>query len=198
MIAMIAALVLAASPASLAEVLATTPADSLAVPLRKLEQRMGRSQEAGEVALALGQFHFSRGEYRQSVETLARAAARLDPALKPEARYWQGLALLALQQSTEARVTFEEVARASAARRPDALLGISYAWEQAGRPDRALDALESLLDGNPRESGAAALERYAAFAARLGKPRDARRAADRLRREYPGSVEAARLRGGGR
>ena len=187
---------LAATPSTLAQVLAETPADSLAVPLQKLEQRMGRSQEAGEVAFALGQFHFARGEYRPAAETLARAAARLDPSRKPEARYWQGLALLALQRTTEARVTFEEVARASAIRRADALLGISYAWEQAGRPDRALDALTLLAAASPGETGAAALERIAMFASRLGKPDVARRATDRLRRDYPGSVESARQRGG--
>lgn len=192
MLATLAALLLAAPPATLAEVLGRTPADSLAAPLRALEQRLGRSQESGEVALTLGQFHFARGEYRQAAETLGRAAARMEPARKPEARYWQGLAQLALRQPTEARVTLEEVARASAPRRAGAWLGISYAWEQAGRPDRAMDALETLLASGPGECGPAALERLAAFAGRLGRPEVARRALARLRREYPGSVEAAR------
>jgi tetratricopeptide (TPR) repeat protein len=195
MMATLAAVVLAATSPSLERVLADTPADSLAAPLRALEQRLGRSQEAGEVALELGGFHFARGEYRQAAETLARAAARLEPSRKPEARYWQGLSQLALQQSTEARVTLEEVARTSQALRPAAMLGISWAWEQAGRPDRALDTLEDLVDGKPGESGPAALERIATLASGLGRSDLVRRATARLVREYPGSVEAARSRG---
>lgn len=193
-LALLAALAAPPSPPTLAKVLAETPADSLAAPLRRLEQQMGRSQEAGEVALALGEFHFARGEYRQAVETLGRAAARLDPARKSEARYWQGLAQLGLQQFTEARVTLEEVARASLARRAEAQLGIAAAWEQAGRPDRAVETLEPLLESGAGEAAPAALERLAISAARLGRQNVARRAADRLRREYPGSVEAARVR----
>lgn len=193
MIALVPQLVLAAA-ATLAEVLASTPGDSLALPLRRLEQRLGRSQESGVVAYELGCFHFARGEYQQAAETLARASARLEPSRKPEARYRRGLALLALRRSTEARVTFEEVALASAALRPEALLGLSYAWEQAGRPDRALDVLEALVAGDPDESGASALERIATFATSLGRADVARRAAARLRRDYPASVEAARLR----
>lgn len=189
-------LLIAALPATLAEVLETTPADSLAAPLRRLEQRMGRSQAAGAVAFELGRFHFARGEYRQAALSLGRAAARLEPDRKTEARYFQGLALLALQQPAEARVTLEEVARAAPTRRADAALAISHAWEQDGRPDRALEVLERLLREGAGETAPAALERAAQFALQLGRADQARRAAERLAREYPGSVEAARLRGG--
>ncbi|MGH7741668.1 MAG: hypothetical protein ACRENS_06565, partial [Candidatus Eiseniibacteriota bacterium] len=36
----------------------------------------------------LGQRHYARGEYRQAAEHFALAAARLEPARKPTARYW--------------------------------------------------------------------------------------------------------------
>ncbi len=193
------ALVLAAftalsAPGSLEALLGSCPADSLIVPLRRLESGRGDPQEQGEAAFLLGQLHYARGEYRPAAQAFLRAAARTDPARKPEARYWAGLSWLALREAAQSRALLEEVAAASGPRRADALLGVALAWEIAGRADRAYDVLEDLLEGVPGEAGPAALARRAALAAALHDADAARRARERLLRDYPGSLEAAEAR----
>uniref|UniRef100_A0A832I170 SPOR domain-containing protein n=1 Tax=Eiseniibacteriota bacterium TaxID=2212470 RepID=A0A832I170_UNCEI len=182
-----------AAPPTLRAALVGTPADSLAPVLRRVEMQ-ARGGEAAEAALELGRFHFARGEYRQAAGAFARAAARLDPARKPEARYWQGLSALAVGDAAAARAALDEVARGGATRADDAALGVALAWEMSGRPDRALDALQGLIArGGGGEATPAALERIASLAERLGRGDDARRARERLRREWPASIEAARV-----
>jgi tetratricopeptide (TPR) repeat protein len=184
----------AASPAPAADLgslLARHPADSLVVPLRRFEAEHGREPQGGEAALMLGRLHFARGEYAQAAAAFARAAARLDPARKPEARYWSGLAWLALKQPEQARAALEEVATSASPRASEARLGIALAWELANRPDRAYDELDRLLQRDPGEAGPAALERFAALAERLHRGDVAVRARARLMRDYPRSIEAA-------
>jgi tetratricopeptide (TPR) repeat protein len=169
------------------------PADSVAAPLRRFESEHGRFREGAEAALALGRLHFARGEYRQAADAFARAAARLDPARKYEARYWAGLSWLGLREPAQARATLEEVARSDSPRRDDAVLGVALAWEQSGRPDRALDVLQTLAGRDDLgEAGPAALERLIALGERQHRPDVAQRARVRLLRDYPASIEAAR------
>jgi len=179
---------------SLRELLATTPADSLAVALRRFEARRARSPEGTEAVLALGHLHYARGEYRRAADAFARAAARLEPARKHEARYWTGLSWLALGEPNPARSALDEVAAVGGPRQGQAMLAQALAWEQAQRPARAAEVLGLLLAGDPGESGPAALERAAAMAERDGHDDDARRARERLLREYPRSIEAAAAR----
>ncbi len=174
--------------------LATTPAESLVAPLRHFEASRSRAAEGAEAALVLGHLHFARGEYREAASAFARAAARLDPARKPEARYWVGLAWLGLGEPAQARAALEEVARTSTARRLDAILGNAQAWEIAQRPERAFDALVPLLQEKLGETGPAVLERGGALAERLNHAEPARRARERLLSEYPRSIEAASAR----
>jgi tetratricopeptide (TPR) repeat protein len=141
--------------------------------------------------LLLGRLHFARGEYRQAADAFARAGARLDPSRKEDARYWAGLSWLAMKEPNQARAALEEVEQSASSRRPEAMLGIALAWELAGRPDRAFDELERLLQRDPGEAGPAALERMSALTARLRRPDAAERARARLLREYPRSIEAA-------
>ena len=169
-----------------------TPADSLAAPLARLEG--GDPASGGEAALTLGALHFARGEYREAVTAYARAAARLDPAHKAEARYWAGLAWLGLGEPTRARASLEEAAREDSPRRIDALLGIAQAWDLSGRADRATDALSEVAEGELGETGPALLERLAALSERLKHPDQARRARERLLAIYPRSIEAAAAR----
>jgi tetratricopeptide (TPR) repeat protein len=144
--------------------------------------------------MVLGQLHFARGEFREAAAAFGRAAARLDPAAKPEARYAQGLAFLGLGEPTQARAALEEVARTSALRRIDALLGVAQAWELDRRPERALETLEPLQDDALGESGATVLDRIGALAERFDRQDEARRARERLLRDYPRSIEAASAR----
>jgi tetratricopeptide (TPR) repeat protein len=144
--------------------------------------------------LLLGQLHFARGEFREAAAAFGRAAARLDPAAKPEARYAQGLAFLALGEPTQARSALEEVARTSSLRRIDAELGVAQAWELDRRPERAFETLEPLLDDALGESGPTVLDRIGALAERFDKQDEARKARERLLREYPRSIEAATAR----
>jgi tetratricopeptide (TPR) repeat protein len=190
--------VLAAAPAGplpseLRLLLERKAADSLVVPLRRFENEHGRGSEGGEAAYLLGQLHYARGEYRQACDAFGRAAARLEPERKPVARYWAGLSWLALKQPDQARAALEEVAQSSERLRAGAQLGIALAWELSERPDRALQALETVLAKSPGEAGPAALERVIALAEHLERPDVARRARDRLRRDYPRSIEAARV-----
>jgi tetratricopeptide (TPR) repeat protein len=185
----------AAGPAEeLRGLLAATPADSLPAALRAFEGRHGRGPEATEATLALAQLHYARGEFRRAAEAYARAAARLEPARKPEARYWAGLAWLALGEPNPARAALDEVASVAGPRQRAAMLAQAQAWELALRPARAVESLQTLLAGDPGEAGPAALERTAALAERVGEDEDARRARERLLLEFPRSVEAAAAR----
>jgi len=145
--------------------------------------------------LVLAELHYARGEFHDAAAAFGRAAARLAPADKPLARYAQGLAFLGLGEPTQARAALEEVARTSAALREDAWLGVAQAWELAGRPERALETLEPLLGTPLGETGATILERLGALAERADRQDEARRARERLLRDYPRSIEAASARG---
>src|SRR6185369_13940079 len=68
-----------AAPPAAAEVTAVlraTSGDSLIAPLRALEIRLAAAPEAAEAAMALGQLHLARGEYREAVAAFGRASAR--------------------------------------------------------------------------------------------------------------------------
>lgn len=179
-------------PPTLADLLRVTPADSLAPVLRRFELRQTRAADAAGAAFTLGQLHYARGEYRLAGDAFARAAARLEPAQKPEARYWAGLCRLALREPAPARAMLEEVADAGGPRATEARLAVALAWELAGRDEAAAEALERVLAAGPGEVTPAALERLAAAAERLGRGDEARRVLARLKREWPASVEAAR------
>jgi tetratricopeptide (TPR) repeat protein len=184
----------ASGPASLADVLASTPADSLPGALKRLESTARAGSVGGQAVMVLGQLHFARGEFREAAAAFGRAAARLDPAAKPEARYAQGLAFLGLGEPTQARSALEEVARTSSLRRIGALLGVAQAWELDRRPERAFETLAPLLDDPLGESGATVLDRIGALAERFNQQEQARRARERLLRDYPRSIEAASAR----
>ena len=188
----LALVALTSTPAPVRQVVESRAADSLVAPLTLLETA-GRGSDGAEAAFVLGQLHYARGEYRQAAGDFARAAQRIGPARRAEARYWTGLASLGAGQIGDARTAFEEAARDGSPRRPEALLGVALCWEAARRPERALDVLQTLLAGDPGEAGAAALERLASLAARADRPELARRARERLAHDYPRSIEAMRV-----
>ena len=183
---------LAPLPQTLDSLVRAYPADSLVTPLRRFEAEHGRFREGSEAALLLGRLHYARGEYRQAADAFARAAARLAPERKHEARYWGGLCWLALQEPVQARAALEEVAASSSPHRADAMLGVALAWQLAKRPERAYETLERLLQSDPGEAGPPALELLGTLALRLQQPVVARQARERLLRDYPRSIEAAR------
>lgn len=180
-----------AAPAMSPEIRAaldSVPSARFAAVLRRLEGE-ARPGAGGEAALVLGQFLYARGEYSAAADAFARAAARLDPGRRDEARYWSGLCGLALRSPAAARAALEEVAPTSP-RRPDALFAQALAWEMADRPERAMQQLEELLVLGPAAATPAALERLAALADGLNRPDVARDARARLVAEYPRSLEA--------
>jgi hypothetical protein len=170
------------------------PIDSVAASLRRLESGSAGPVAAGEASLLIGHLHFARAEYRAAADAFSRAAARLDPSAKPEARYWAGLSWLALGQPVQARAALDEVVRAGSARRAEAQLAIAQAWDLGDRPDRAIAVLDELVASELGEIGPAALERFATLADRAGRPGQARRARERLLQRYPRSIEAAASR----
>jgi tetratricopeptide (TPR) repeat protein len=141
-----------------------------------------------------GQRHYARGEYRQAAERFALAAARVEPALKPRARYWAGLAWLGAGESTQARAAFEDVIESGAPEVPLARLGVALCWEAEKRPDRAEETLARMVTSDMGEAGATTLAHLAALAHARGDVERERRASDRLVREYAGSMEAAQAR----
>jgi tetratricopeptide (TPR) repeat protein len=177
--------------AGLDSVLRHTSTDQLVAPLRRLENESVRTREGAAAALMLGRLHFARGEYRQAADAFSRAAARLEPALKPEARYWAGISWLAMNESNQARAILEEVAQSST-RRVDAQLGVALAWEQARRPERAFEVLERIDLSQPSEAMPSVLERLIALGTRLNRPAIVKPARERLFRDFPRSIEAAR------
>ncbi|MBI1795999.1 MAG: SPOR domain-containing protein [Candidatus Eisenbacteria bacterium] len=185
---------MAAAPMSLGALLATTPADSLIGPLRRYETDRSMAAAAGEAALTLGRLHAARGEYRPAAEAFARAAARLDPARKPEARLWLGFAWLALGATDQARAALDEVASVPGPHRAAARLALAQAWDAARRPDRAAAVLEGLLADDPGEAAPAALDRLATLDDDAGHADRARRLRERLLRDFPRSIEAAAAR----
>jgi len=172
-----------------------TPVDSLVRVLRERENDPARAREAGETALLLGRLHYARGEYRAAADAFGRAAARLGPDAKNEARYWAGLSWLAMRSPNVARASLEEVAGVDGPRRIEATYGVALAWEMANRPDRAMDTLEPLVTSELGEIGSSVLETYAVLADRLDRPDAAVRARTRLAAEYPRSMEAAAAAG---
>lgn len=169
------------------------PADSCLVRLRAWEATPPARLAPADVALALGQLHYARGEYRQARDAFARAVARATGTGRGEARYWAGLASLALADGPAAREAFAEAATSASARRALAQLGTAQAWDLERHPEKAFDALRALLAGNPGEAGPAALEREAALAEQFHRNDEARKARQRLASDYPRSLEAARL-----
>ncbi len=184
---------LATTPSSstVRQVLESYPADSLPAPLARLEATH-RASDAAEAALTLGRLHYARGEYRQAAGDFARATPHFDPARRGEAHYWTGLAWLGAGEIGQARAAFQEAARKDSPRRPEAQLGVALCWEAARRPERALETLQTLLAGEPGEAGPAALERVVVLATRLERTELARRARERLAKDYPRSIEAVR------
>ena len=189
-----AAMALAQSREPLRSMLASTPAESLQAPLRQAEADRARGAERAEAAMPLGRLHSARSEYREAAAAFARAAARLEPGRKDEARYWAGISWLGVGEPVQARAALEEVVSGSSDRRVDATLGLAQAWELARRPERALAALEPLAQAPLGEAGPAVLERLAMLAEAGSKPALARHARERLLEEYPRSIEAASVR----
>jgi tetratricopeptide (TPR) repeat protein len=171
------------------------PADSVAMVFASWEGRGGPGVRPGEASYALGQFHYARGEYEPAAGAFLRAAARLAADDRAAARYGWALATFALGRATAARVAFDEVAQSRAGVRTLAALGSAQCWEAEGRPERALAGFLHLLANEPGEAAPPALERVAALAARARRERDAEAARRRVVREYPRSVEAARVQG---
>lgn len=189
-------LALATAPAavsdSLATLIASVPADSVAAAVGAYAARHPGA-EAVDALLTLGRYEYARGEYRPAANAFTRAAARVEPARKPEARYWAGLAWFALGDLERARGALEEVARAGSPRSNEARLALAQVWEAGGRSDRALEELQGLLDGDPGEAGATALAMQYEVATAQHREAEAQRAAERLLRDYPQSLEAARF-----
>lgn len=174
----------------LERLLATHPPDSLAAPLRAFERERGRGTETAQAAFLLGQLQYARGEYRQAAEAFTRAAARLDPARRGEARYWAGLSWLGVRDGEQARAVLEQVVSSDPARRADAQLALAFAWRMLDRPEQALAVLTDLLAHDPGEAAPAALECTIELETRLGHEAAANDARDRLLRRYPASFEA--------
>jgi len=178
---------------SVDSLLRRVPADSLVAPLRRIEGNALHPREAAEAALRLGQLHYARGEYRRAAEAFSRAAARLDPGRKIEARYWMGMSWLALGDPGQARAAFEELIGAESPRRTEALLGLALAWERQRRPEKAFEILDPLSREAKGEAAPPVLEQTWRIALRLHREEAADRARKRLVDEYPRSMEATRV-----
>lgn len=195
MVALVLSVLLAVSaavPDSLAALIRGAAPDSVAEALQAHAARQAGAG-AAEALLVLGRYEYARGEYRQAAGAFARAGARLEPARKSEARYWAGLSWLALGDLERARGALEEVARTGGLRHLDAQLALAQVWEAGGRTERALEELQSLLAAGPGELGATALAMLYEIGTAQHREAEAARAAERLLREYPHSLEAARL-----
>ena len=171
----------------------TMPADSLPRLLAELEQHPRPGMTADEAAFLLGELHHARGEYRQAADAFTRAAGRRSGAARGEARYFAAVSLLGAGQVNAAREAFGAAIHDAPARASLAQLGIGQSFEMEHRPDKAFAAYQQAATGDAGEAGPAALERVAALGALLHHENDARHARIQLARQYPASLEAARL-----
>lgn len=170
----------------------STPGDSLAIVLGALEARPQAGVRPGEVAFARGEFHYARGEYRQAAAAFARAAEKLTGSERGESRYRQGLSLLGANDPAAAMDPLQDASR-WVSRRSGAQVALAFAWEAQGKPDRAYAILSPLGGKDLDQVTPAALERLATLAERFRRTDEARRARERLAREWPRSLEAARI-----
>jgi len=177
----------------LAQLLAQTPADSLLGPLRRYELQRRHGAAAAEAALMLGHLHLIRGEYRLAADAFTRAAAGFEPARKDEALYWGGVAWLGVPDRGRARALLDQVVFDNGARRDEATLGIALSLLDDNHPERALKFLGRLTGKHTGECTAEALGATAAAAERTHDPALAKRARERLAREYPLSLAAQRV-----
>jgi tetratricopeptide (TPR) repeat protein len=193
-IASVAHLAVTAPPqAPAALVPASTPVDSLPRMLAALEAHPRPGASPADAAFLLGQLHHARGEYRQAAEAFARAANRRSGEPRGEARYRAGVSLLGAGQAAAAREAFAAAIHDAPSRAALAQLGIAQALEAEQHPDKAFAAYQQVLAGDAGEAGPAALERIAALGPSLRRDEDTRRARLQLARQYPASLEAARL-----
>jgi tetratricopeptide (TPR) repeat protein len=167
------------------------PSDSTAAIFQSYIARHPGGDAGVAALLALGQYEYARGEYRDAAAAFARAGARLEPARKGEARYWAALSWFALGDLERARGALEEVARAGGVRRADAHLALAQVWEGMRRSDKALEELDALLATESGEIEATALAMLYEITTSQQRDADADRAAERLLRDHPKSMEAA-------
>ena len=146
-----------------------------------------------DAAFLLGQLHHARGEYRQAADAFTRAANRRSGESRGEARYRAGVSLLGAGQNAAAREAFAAAIHDAPSRAVLAQLGIAQALEAEQHPDKALAAYQQVVSADAGEAGPAALERIAALGGSLRHEDDARLARLQLARQYPASLEAARL-----
>ncbi len=187
-------------PALLVAIVLALPALSRSAPSAKgsagpaIEAPVARPLLSADDEFELGLLHYARGEYRQAADAFARAGARLEPGRKPAARYWTGLSWLGTGDAEQARSAFEDVLSSASSLHPLAALGLAHSWELAHRPERALETLSALTREAAGEAAPAALARLAALSSADGQVDVARKAQERLLRDYPASMEAAAAR----
>ena len=187
MLLLLSSILVAATGGSVADLVASQPADSL--PQMLVEQ-----SDDPETWMLLGQLHFARGEYRDAGRAFARAGAQLDLARRPRARYLAGLSWMALREFERARAALQEAAVENSPVRAGARLALAQSWEASGRADRAFEELRFLMTEGPGEWGASALAMQRELALHMRRDAAARRAGERLLRDYPTSMEATRMR----
>jgi tetratricopeptide (TPR) repeat protein len=178
---------------SLTAILRQAMPDEVGAALLAYAARHPTGETGVNALMTLGRYDYARGEYRPAATAFARAAARLEPARKPEARYWAGLCWFALGDHDRARGALEEVTRAGGLKQAEAQLALAQVWEATGRSEKAIEHLDALLASEPGEVGATALAMQYEIAMAQHREPDADRAAERLLREYPNSMEASRF-----
>lgn len=177
----------AASPprATLRDVRVPGPADSMIVPLRRLQD----GPDAGEAARSLGLLQYARGEYAAARQSFARAQGRLSEPARGNARCWEALAWLAQGATSRATSTLKPVMGPPGPNRETALLLAAQALDMGPDPARAQPIYDRLLKASrPHPT---ALARAARLEARLGHPERSRAITERLEELYPASLEAA-------
>ena len=154
-----------------------------------------RDRRAAEIEIRLGRFHYTSGDYREALDFFESARDRRgDAAVRAEARFWLGRALMALRESKDARRAFEAVIgdRAGSAWESRAIYALGELLLVSGDPGGAAKNFTRLrTDAN---LGAAAMLAEALCREKLGDRREAAALYADLLRLRPTSSEAAMAR----
>lgn len=161
--------------------------------LGQLVDRYPESEYFAEGSLRLGDIYLEQESYEDALDAY-RAAAESDrtpDALRAQARYGQGKALLRLNRTDDAEALLSKIIESDTGGplREAARLGLGRVREQQGRRDDAQDLYRRVAESSDKETGAEALYRLGRTLRTQGEAQSAIRELERMPSLFAGYPE---------